>query len=106
MPHTIKLTNGAAILLKSIVQAPEAVKGTAKQFVIGLLLESTLDAAPVPQEGEDQLTWSKLDWKEIEVTEKQRDAIKEAITFCADKGILPVGVHLNSLLLQFGLVEL
>ena len=105
MPHLIKLTNGAAILLKSIVQAPEAVKGTAKQFAIGLLLESTLDDAPKLPEGEDHLAWPKLDWKEIEITEKQRDACKEAITFCADKGILPVGGHLNSLLLQFGLVE-
>jgi hypothetical protein len=106
MTHQLPLTNGAAHLLRSILSAPEVVKGTANQFAAGLLLTTTLDELPaIPPEEEERRGWVRAEWKTVEVTELQRTVCKDAVRHAADKPLVGPGPALNHLLSAFGLVE-
>ncbi len=104
MSHTLKLTNGAATLLCAILSHPESLTTLKDKFAAGVLIESTFsDHEAPPKENLEQ--WTKADWREIEITETQRDASKTAVKWAVTKGIVAAGPHLNSLISQLGLAE-
>ena len=100
--HQFKLTHGSAFLLKTILTAPEALKTLPLKMAACVLIESTLDAQPKPpEEGFD--AWAKSDWQTVELTEKQRDAAKEAVKWAVENGRVPASGHLALLISQLGL---
>lgn len=104
MEHTLKLTHGAALLLRSILCAPEAITTLKDKFAAGVLVAGTLDELPtVPEEA--TVEWQKAGWKDITITEAQRDAAKKAVKWAVEKGVAPIGAHMNSLIEQLGLCE-
>jgi hypothetical protein len=108
MKHKLSLTNGSAILLKSILQVGEALTGVKEKVAAGNVVDNHLSEIPDP--GKDKSMnqvekWAKKSWKEVEISEGERDALKKAVSFCAEKGLLPNGAHFNSLVTQLGLLD-
>ena len=106
MTHTLKLTNGSASLLNSILCYAEALTTVKEKVSAGKIIEQLEDlpesTAKTKQEADE---WAKTHWKDIELSESGRDAAKKAFSFCTGKGILPGGRFYNSLAEQLGLEE-
>ena len=97
---TLKLTNGAAHLLRNVLNVPDALSTLKEKFAAGALLTTTLDVLPdQPTEGVKE--WISEKWQDIEVTNAQLEACKTAVNKLIDK--LPAGAPLNALITELGL---
>lgn len=103
-PHTLKLTQGAAIVLHSLLSAPASCKGVKHKFAAGALLAGPLDARPeMPPEGAKG--WRSTHWSDLEITEAQREACKEAVLWAVENNAISPGAEFNSLMTQLGIAE-
>jgi hypothetical protein len=98
---TLKLTNGAAHLLRNVLNVPDALSTLKDKFAAGCLLTTTLDVLP-EQPAENQKEWLAEKWQDIEVSNSQMEACKTAVNKLIDK--LPAGAPLNTLITELGLV--
>lgn len=100
--HRLDLSNGAAVLLKSVLMHPQALDTLKDKFAAGELLTGALDKLQVPETIKEN--WHAKPWDTIFISEPQREACKKAITYCAENGNIGAGGALNSLISQLGLI--
>jgi len=103
MKHIINLTNGGTILLKSILSTPEQFKEPSEVLRAAYILKNL--ELEVPQFEKDTFNsqfqdWAKQQFTTLELTEAQRDLVKESLRKCADK-IIPSNIAIE-VFEQFG----
>lgn len=106
--HSLKLSNGSANLLRSILMQPEATTTMREKFAAGLLLVGELEETPqMPDniEPKQARNWARAGWKEVSLSESMREACKAGLKWAVTKGVAPPGSALNELLEQLGLTE-
>jgi hypothetical protein len=97
---TLKLTNGAAHLLRNILNVPDALSTLKEKFSAGCLLTTTLDVLPEqPTEGVKE--WLTEKWQDVDISNAQLEACKTAVNKMVDK--IPAGAPLNTLITELGL---
>lgn len=104
-PHKIKLKQGSLRILRDVVSAVGWAKTTAL-IIIGGSLAARLpevDALPDAKASQDEVkAWLNKDIPEFEVSEKERDAVKTALTHFSNEGGIPPTQHAAALLAAFG----
>lgn len=102
MPNQVKLTNGAATLLRSVLNVPDALSTLKDKFAAGCLLATTLEEIPaVPKDEAEAKAWVLAEWREVELSNAQMEACKAAVNKTIDK--LPAGAVTNALITALGL---
>jgi len=96
MNHPLKLTNGTACLIHSIMHIPDTFK-TPSDVMRAAELVALIAA---PEKVEDKPGWVDENSREISVPEKSRDLLKEAMKMHASK--LPPSRFTFSILQQLG----
>lgn len=97
--HTLHLTLGSCLLAQSILAVPNTFK-TPKEIVAASNLIHKLTVPDLPEKPKkEQLTQEC----EVEVSETERDTLKQACTHNA--GVIPPGPHAAKLLIELGLAE-
>lgn len=99
--HKLTLTNNAANLVGQILAAPGTFGTPVEILRAGKLMEK-LEVTP-PADPAALADWLVAPFGEIEISEAQRELLKQAVTKVADK--LPAGRVTTSLLEQLGFVE-
>lgn len=105
MKHKIKLTNGGAVLLRAILSLPEQFKDPSQVLRAAYILKELEVKSPEvdlrsKESVENFENWAAVDFKELELTESQRDLIKESIKNNATK--VPVSNVIIEIFEQFG----
>ena len=110
--HALTLNNGAIHHLAQFLATPGVLTESADLFRAGQLLEEKLAELPMPEkipDGTDHFdankrvrAWQRSGSNIVEVTERQRETCKKAMTEIIKKGI-PAGPGVNCLLKQLGL---
>lgn len=106
MSHTLKLTHYSGLLLCSdggLLFVPEFYKTVQDVCNAGKLAE-LLGDAPTQPEGQSNKDFLNGSWKEVEISEKQRETLKKAVAKGCEGSIRPHPA-LNALLEQLGLTE-
>ena len=98
MNHTLNLTLGAKTLARSIISLPDQFK-TPSEVVRAAKLFDLLKTDVGAETTAEQLDSPIV----VEVTEAQRDLLKQAVTTNSAK--LPMGSHALTLLEQLGFTE-
>jgi hypothetical protein len=106
MPDLPTLNNFSCAVLAGILASGEWYETPGQLYRAGQILEEVLPDIPKePTESpEAHKTWSKTPapWRR-EPTQRERDVIKRAVSFAADKKILRGSIHLLPLLGLAGL---
>lgn len=105
--HTVKLSQGAVHLLRSIVDAPGWAKSTSDIIVGGGLLSDDRlpeykDAPTDKTSKEESKAWLEKAASPFEITEKEREAIKRAIEHFTGQGNIKASKYSAELLKAFG----
>ena len=99
---TLKLTNGAAHLLRNVLNVPDALSTLKEKFAAGVLLCGSLETlSEQPKEEAEAAKWLKEPWQTIELSNAQHEACKTAVNKVIDK--LPSGFVTNSLISALGM---
>lgn len=102
-PHKIQLTNACALLLGNCLNVPDSIKGL-RDYKAGCEVIGMIDLEQ-PKDPDKMAAWHNEPFKELELSEPQREVCKKAITHCADKGIMLRNKHTLSLMMAFGLLD-
>lgn len=97
--HTLDLTLGACFLAQNILAVPNTFKTPAEIVTASILIDHLTPMQPPEKPTKEQLA----EPQRIEITEKQRDVLKQACTHNA--GVIPPGPHAAKLLTELGLAE-
>lgn len=102
MKHILKLNNGQAVLLNSILSIPEQFNDSGSWLRAAFLIEK-LDIT-IPKDANDLNQWAEATFSDsFELTESQRDLCKKSIEKNISK--IPPTKSAISLLSQFGFSE-
>jgi len=104
MNHKINMSQGAVNLLRNIISGTGWAKTTQDIILGGGLLADTRlpEYENIPTEKKAAMEWAKAPAPEFEVSEKEREAVKRAITHFCTQGALPIGLASAELLKVFG----
>jgi hypothetical protein len=97
--HTLKLTNGLCLLIHNLLFAPDTFKTPSEVLTAGKLVER-LNCPVVTAQMAEDAEWGSAKLPDLELTEKQRDLLKEAVNKHVSK--LPPNAYTVSLLTQLG----
>jgi hypothetical protein len=97
--HILKLTNGLCLLIHNLLFVPDTFKTPSEVLTAGKLVERLNCPAVTSKEAENPV-WSATKMPDLELSEKQRDLLKEAVNKHVSK--LPPNAHTVSLLTQLG----
>lgn len=105
--HTLKLTNGSVLILKNSLPQPMWFKG--KSWKLGydaIEIVENLSVLEVPEKmpKKEEDEWLKQEYV-LEVTEGQREAMKQCLTYLYKEGKVILTVDFKPLIRELGLLD-